>query len=90
MLNTFASGSQAGSANMSVSGRSAGSGDDDAVRVAVGEAADRREGGRVGRHPAAVGDDRREVAAGPERDERDTRHAHVAQDRDEDGAVEAT
>ena len=74
MLKTFANGSQAGSAKMSVSGAKAGSGTTDAVRVAVPEPADRRERGRVGRHPAAVGDDGREVAAGSDRDQRDARH----------------
>ena len=50
-LNTFASGSHAGIAKMSVSGWSAGSREDDAVRVRAGAVeAGRRQRRRVGRH----------------------------------------
>ena len=70
MLNTFANGSHDGIAKMSVKGRRAGS----AVRTlfvwpAVSMPA-AIEGRRVGRHGAAVREDRDEVAAGADGDER--------------------
>ena len=84
MLNTLASGSQAGSREHVGQRAERRVGDDDAVRVPRRQTADRGERRGIGRHPAAVGDDRGEVAAGADRDERDARDRDVAQDGHED------
>ena len=84
MLNTFANGSQAGKAKMSVSGARAGS-----SRTALLEKPVERieAGGRQGlrrrRHHPAVGHDRREIGDRSERDQRHPGDRAVAPDRDE-------
>ena len=83
MLKTFASGSQAGVANTSVSGSSAGRGTIAARGARTDARPDRREGACTGRHRATVGQDRGQVAGGTEDDERDAGQAEVGDDDEE-------
>ena len=86
-LKTFAHGTTAGMAKMSVSGRSAGFATTTLLVLPVTSKPGGRQRRGIGGHPAAVREDRGEVAAGTDRHERDPGDGEVPEHGREDDEV---